>query len=133
MHGGSAYRGGVDSTLGVARTFGCEAVRRPGDGTDRIGGELGGSGVRSGRRRKIERKGSEVGGWWLLRVLGCTGGEGKRRGVQGSALRGGENGEERGGPGRSGGQLGWPTSAPGRWAQAAPLPRKRGGQCGTIG
>jgi hypothetical protein len=133
MHGGSAYRGGVDSTLGVARTFGCEAVRRPGDGTDRIGGELGGSGVRSGRRRKIERKGSEVGGWWLLRVLRCTGGEGKRRGVQGSAPRGGENGEERGGPGRSGGQLGWPASAPGRWAQAAPLPRKSGGQCGTIG
>jgi hypothetical protein len=30
MHGGSAYRGSGDSTLGVARSSGGEAVRRPG-------------------------------------------------------------------------------------------------------
>jgi hypothetical protein len=47
---------------GVARTSGGEAVRRPGDGMDRLSGELGGSGARSGWRRKKERKGSEVGG-----------------------------------------------------------------------
>jgi hypothetical protein len=37
---------------------------------DRLGGELGGSGVRSGWRRKTERKGSEVGGQQLLKVFG---------------------------------------------------------------
>jgi hypothetical protein len=56
--------------LAVTQTSGGEAVRRPGDGVDRLGGELGGSGVRSGGRRKTERKGSEVGGQQLLKVFG---------------------------------------------------------------
>jgi hypothetical protein len=56
--------------LAVTQTSGGEAVRRPGDGVDRLGGELGGSGVRSGWRRKKERKGSEVGGQQLFKVFG---------------------------------------------------------------
>jgi hypothetical protein len=42
---------------GVTRTSGSEAMRRPGDGADRLGGELGGSGTRSRWRRKMGRKG----------------------------------------------------------------------------
>jgi hypothetical protein len=87
---------------GVARASYGEAVRRPGDGVDRLSGELGGSGARSGWRRKMERKGSEVGGRWLLKALGCAGRRGKKEGGPGFGARGGENGEERGGPGVEG-------------------------------
>jgi hypothetical protein len=55
----------------------------------------------------------------------------KGAGVQSSAPCGGENREERGGPGCCGGQLGWPASVPGRRALAAPLPRDRGGRRGV--
>jgi hypothetical protein len=56
----------------------------------------------------------------------------KAGGSQASAPRGGENREERGGPGRGGGQLGRPTSTPGRRAWAAQLPRDRGGRRGAT-
>jgi hypothetical protein len=52
---------------------GGEVVRQSEDGADMLSGELGGSGGQSGWRRKMERKGSEVSGWRLLKVLGGTG------------------------------------------------------------
>jgi hypothetical protein len=42
---------------------GGEAVRRLGDGANRLGGELGGSGTKSGWRRKMERKRNEGDGF----------------------------------------------------------------------
>jgi hypothetical protein len=85
----------------VARSSGGEAVRRPGNSVDRLSGG-------AGRRRRAEQtekkngeKGGEVGGRRLF--LWRPGGAARRGkmqgGSQGSAPRGGENGEERGGPG----------------------------------
>jgi hypothetical protein len=85
----------------VARSSGGEAVRRPGNGVDRLGGG-------AGRRRRAEQtekkngeNGGEVGGRRLF-FLAARWRDAKRknaRGSRGSAPRGGENGEERGGPG----------------------------------
>jgi hypothetical protein len=63
--------------------------------------------------REGEREGQGVGGFGV------------------GAAWGGENGEERGGPVRGGGQLGRLASALGRWVQAASLPRDRGGWWGA--
>jgi hypothetical protein len=41
----------------VARSSGGEAVRRPGDGTERLSGELGGGSAQSGRRGKRGQRG----------------------------------------------------------------------------
>jgi hypothetical protein len=69
----------------------------------------------AGRRRHAERtekkngeRGAEVGGRRLLFNGSVARAERKKGagGSQGSALHGGENGEERGGPSRSVGQLG---------------------------
>jgi hypothetical protein len=63
MHGGPAHRGGRKSTPVVAQTSGGEAVRRPGDDADRLGGELGGNDALSGWRRKQR-------GWEVRSVVG---------------------------------------------------------------
>jgi hypothetical protein len=116
----------------VARTSGGEVVRRPEDGADRLGGELGGTGVWHGWGRKTERIGSGVGGLRLLKVLRCAGQRGKAEGGPGvdAAWREGSE-EERGGSGRDGGQLEWPASAPGQWARVAALLHDIGGRRGA--
>jgi hypothetical protein len=87
----------------VARTSGGEVARRPEDGADRLGGELGGTGVWHGWGRKTERIGSGVGGLRLLKVLRCAGQRGKAEGGPGSAPRGGrEAGKREGAPGAAG-------------------------------
>jgi hypothetical protein len=78
-HGAPAYRGGGEAT-GVARSSGGEAVRRPGNGMDRLGGGAGRRLLFSGPVARAETK------------RGAGGGVGSR----GSAPHGGENGEERG-------------------------------------
>jgi hypothetical protein len=101
-------------------------VRQSGDGTERLGGELGGGGERSGWGRKTGRKG-ERGRRWLLWRPGGAGGEEKGAGGPGFGVTWmGKWGRERG-PRRGGGQLEQPTIAPGRWARVAPLPHDRGG------
>jgi hypothetical protein len=59
------------------RRRGGEAVRRPRDGADRLGGELGGNGARSGWRSKTGRKGGEVGGRRLFMAARWRGWRGK--------------------------------------------------------
>jgi hypothetical protein len=92
-----------------------------------LGEELRGNGTWRGWGRKTERKRSEVDGRWLLKALRCAGQKGKGQGVRGGHCVEGGNGEERGGLGRGGGQLGLPALAPGRRARVVPLPRDRGG------
>jgi hypothetical protein len=75
---------------------GLPVVRRPEDGPDRLTRELGGSGARSGWRRKMEMKGSEVGDRRLLRALKGAGGEGEKEEGVSSVPRGARGG--RGGP-----------------------------------
>jgi hypothetical protein len=92
----------------------------------------------AGRQRRMERmekkngeKRGEVSGQWLFMVARWSGRRGKwGRGVRGSALRGGKNGEERGGPRARQGIAQRPALAPGRQARAQPLPRDRGGRRG---
>jgi hypothetical protein len=79
----------------------------------------------------MERKGSEVGGRWLLKALGCAGRRGKKEGGPGFGARGGENGEERGGPGVEGDNSCGRHRPPGRWARVAPMLRDRGGRRGA--
>jgi hypothetical protein len=102
----------------VARSSVGEAVRRPGDGADRLGGELGGGGARSRWRGKTGRKG-ERGQRRLLWRPGGAGGEEKGgRGVRVSTLGGGENRGERGPRAR------WGTA---RVAGIGPRPAGMGG------
>jgi hypothetical protein len=95
----------VDVALGSAQLvlsmLQSGAVRRSGNGADRVGGG-------AGRQRRAERtekknreKGGEVGGRQLLFSAPVAWAERKKGagGSQGSTPRGGENGEERGGPG----------------------------------
>jgi hypothetical protein len=98
MHEGLTYRGGGDSMPGVARTSGGEAVRRSGDGADRLGGELGGGSEWSGWRRKTGRKGDR-GRRWLLWQPGGAGREEKGAAGPGfGAVWRGKTGEREGAP-----------------------------------
>jgi hypothetical protein len=85
-----------------AATHGADGEEKRGEkGSEVSGGSYGGPVARAERKK---------GG----------GGSGFRRWVEGKT-------GERGAPGRGGGQLGWPASAPDQRAWAAPLPRNRGG------
>jgi hypothetical protein len=55
MHGGPAYRGGRDSTPGVAQPSGGEVVRRPRNSADMLCGEAG----RRWRTERTEKKNGE--------------------------------------------------------------------------
>jgi hypothetical protein len=78
---GSPRRRGFDADSGS--DFWWQGREAPEDSADRLGGELGGSGVRCGWGRKTERKGSEVGGRRLLKALRCAGQREKGQGGPG--------------------------------------------------
>jgi hypothetical protein len=125
---GLLRRWGLDA--GVARTSSGEAVRRPGDSVDRLGGELGGSDAWSRWRRKMGRKGGDVSGRWLFMVTWWHGWRGKRG--QGSRVRRrveGKTGKREGALGAAGDSLGGRHQSPdgGRWQRHCRVTGEGGG------